>query len=420
MTALVLSRRLSVRADLSTVRPAIVYAALFGALGAYFPYASVLLASRGLELGAIGLLLALHGVVSLVAAPAWGALADRAGDAGRPLLVSSLVAGLGAIALAMARDPLGIAAALAVLAVGTGGMVPLVDTRAVELAGASRERFARARAWGSAAFIAASVATGLLISARSPNVLFVLYIPLILATGLASWRLLATGARVGVRTHTRLPQRPGAGFVRLLRRPGLLGVLVGSTIVWTAVGAVMAFISIRIADGGTDLGVVGLTWAFGAAVEIPIMLLFPILARRVGAEPLLVLGVFAFAIRAVGWAIADDPVVYVLVAPFGGIGFALFYIGIVTVIARSVPAEAQATAQGLFTGMTFSLGAVVGSAIGGVAAPIVTLPGLFLASAAATVVGAVVLARAVSDVRPPAPVVAPAPVVTSAVIAPDR
>ena len=64
----------------SVVRPAIVYALLFGAVGAYIPYLSVYLSSKGLDLGTIGALIALQATVSLVAAPSWGALADRRGD----------------------------------------------------------------------------------------------------------------------------------------------------------------------------------------------------------------------------------------------------------------------------------------------------------------------------------------------------
>jgi PPP family 3-phenylpropionic acid transporter len=177
-------------------------------------------------------------------------------------------------------------------------------------------------------------------------------------------------------------------------------LLVGTTLVWTAVGALLTFISIHITNLGGDLGTVGLTWAVGAAVEIPIMLLFPLLARRVGAERLLLLGAVAFALRAAGWALADDPFVAVLVAPLGGVGFALFYVGLVTLVAAAVPAEAQATAQGIFSAMSYSLGAVVGSALGGAVAPLIGLPGLFALSALATLGGAAVLGRAVSIVRP--------------------
>ena len=73
----------------------------------------------------------------------------------------------------------------------------------------SRERFARGRAWGSASFIVAALVTGVALSGRGPDALFVLYIPLLLVTGLAAWRLLAPDRGVGHRAAraVRLPVR---------------------------------------------------------------------------------------------------------------------------------------------------------------------------------------------------------------------
>jgi len=199
VSSLVSARRAIAPADLAMVAPAVVYVALFAAVGAWYPYQSVLLASRGLDFAEIGLLLALNAVVGLVAAPIWGAIADRAGIINVPLLVTSIVAAAGAAWLAFANDVASTAAALSVMAVGTAGLIPLTDTRTVELAGTSRERFARARAFGSAAFVGGAVLTGVLLSGRSPDALFVLFVPLLLVTGLAGWRLLAPRAGVAGR-----------------------------------------------------------------------------------------------------------------------------------------------------------------------------------------------------------------------------
>jgi PPP family 3-phenylpropionic acid transporter len=379
------------------VAPAVVYVALFAAVGAWYPYQSVLLASRGLDFAEIGLLLALNAVVGLVAAPIWGAIADRAGIINVPLLVASIVAAAGAAWLAFANDIASAAAALSVMAVGTAGLIPLTDTRTVELAGTSRERFARARAFGSAAFVGGAVLTGVLLSGRSPDALFVLFVPLLLVTGLAGWRLLAPRAGVAGRPDRRArPRFSVGGFLRLLRRPGLLALLVGTTVVWTAVASVMTFIGIRVADLGGDLAIVGLISSGSAIVEVPIMLAFPALARRFGVARLVVVGAAAFGLRAALWGLAPSPIVALLVSPLGGVAFAFFYVGIVTFVAGAIPAEAQATAQGVYSGMTFSLGSVVGAVLAGALAPILGLPGLFLAAAAATFVGTVVVARGVA------------------------
>jgi MFS transporter, PPP family, 3-phenylpropionic acid transporter len=409
VTMLVPARRLATSADAAMVAPAIVYFAIFVGVGAWYPYQSVFLASRGLDLASIGLLLALGAVVSLVAAPVWGAIADRAGIIHGPLLLTSLVAASGAAWLAVAPDPLTIAAALALLSVGTAGIIPLADTRTIELAGESRERFARARAFGSAAFIVGAIVTGVLVTGRSPDALFVLFAPMMLVTGIAAWRLLAPRPGDAARASRRSrPRFSVAGFLRLLGRSGMLALLVGTTLIWTSVGAVMTFIGIHVTDMGGELAIVGLISATGAVIEVPIMLAFPVLARRFGAERLLVVGAVAFALRAALWSVAPSPIAALLISPLGGVGFAFFYVGMVTFVSRSVPAEAQATAQGVYSGMTFSLGTVIGSAVAGVAAPVLGLPGLFAAAAVGTLLGALVVGRAIAVSRQPT--VVPRPV----------
>src|SRR4029079_1123854 len=54
VSSLVSARRFLAAADLPMVAPAIVYVALFAGVGAWYPYQSVLLASRGLDFGEIG------------------------------------------------------------------------------------------------------------------------------------------------------------------------------------------------------------------------------------------------------------------------------------------------------------------------------------------------------------------------------
>src|SRR5258706_7880078 len=100
----------------AVVRPAVVYALLFGAQGAYLPYIPIYLASTGLDLGTVGALIALFAAVSLIAAPSWGALADGIGDFRGPVLVAGLLSGAAVALLGVAVGPLALALATALLA----------------------------------------------------------------------------------------------------------------------------------------------------------------------------------------------------------------------------------------------------------------------------------------------------------------
>ncbi len=371
----------------SIVRPAIVFFFLFGSLAAYFPYIPIFYQSIGLSLPEIGFLVALNAGVALIAAPAWGAVVDRVRDVRGPLAVAGLWSAAAATWLAVTREPILVAIAVAALAAGTAGLGPMLDSRTIEIVGSNRDRYGRARAFGSLAFMIVALATGVLIGRTGPLGMFLVLVPGLVLTSLVAYALLAGPEPSGASTR-RVTIGFASGLAGLVRDPTLLLFFGGSVLVWIAVSAVHTFLSIHLIDLGASSALVGLVWTPGALVEVPLMLAFPLLARRLGAERLLVLGGLAFAVRAAGWALTPDPLLFIAIAPLGGIGYALFYVGTVTYVSRAVPTSVQATAQGLFSGTAMSIGSILGSIIGGQLAAALTIPGLFMVAAVGTAVGA--------------------------------
>lgn len=371
----------------SIVRPAIVFFFLFGSLAAYFPYIPIFYQSIGLSLPEIGFLVALNAGVALIAAPAWGAVVDRVRDVRGPLAVAGLWSAAAATWLAVTREPILVAIAVAALAAGSAGLGPMLDSRTIEIVGSNRDRYGRARAFGSLAFMIVALATGVLIGRTGTLGMFLVLVPGLILTSLVAYALLA-GPEPSGASRRRVTIGFASGLAGLVRDPTLLLFFGGSVLVWIAVSAVHTFLSIHLIDLGASSALVGLVWTPGALVEVPLMLAFPLLARRLGAERLLVLGGLAFALRAAGWALTPDPLLFIAIAPLGGIGYALFYVGTVTYVSRAVPTSVQATAQGLFSGTAMSIGSILGSIIGGQLAPALTISGMFMVAAVGTAVGA--------------------------------
>jgi len=380
----------SAPAQPSIVRPAVVYFLLFGAVAAYFPYIAVYYRSIGIGLPEIGLLAALNAGVAVIAAPAWGALVDRVRDVRGPIAVAGLWSAAAATWLAVTREPILVGIAVVTLAAGSAGLGPMLDSRTIQIVGKNRDRYGRARAFGSLAFTIMALATGILIGQTGPQGLFLVYVAGLFLTGVVAYVLLGAPGR-GVPTSARIATDFASGLADLIRDPTLLLFFIGSVLVWTAVSAVHTFLSIHLVQLGASSPLVGLVWTPGALVEVPLMLAFPLLVRRIGAERLLVLGGLAYGVRAGLWALTSDPLLFVAIAPLGGIGFALFYVGTVTYVSRAVPPNVQATAQGLFSGTAFSIGAILGSVVGGQLAAALTIPGMFAMSAAGTAAGAAIV-----------------------------
>ena len=400
------------RATTSVFRPAIVYALLFGAQGAYLPYIPIYLASTGLDLGTVGALIALFAVVSLVAAPSWGALADGIGDVRGPVVVAGFLSGGAVLLLALAVGPLALAGATILLAATFAGVIPMIDSQTVRLVG-QRDRFGQARAPGSGAFVVVAFATGAVLGVAGPGGMFLVYGPLVILTGLGAWALLrlppstmSPATRAGRRSGSGATGRALAGLspatiLGVLQTPRLGVFFVAAVVVWTSHAALQGFISIRVQELGGDAAAIAATWSLGAVIEVFLMAGFPALARRFGAERLIVVGAFSFAIRALIVAIVDQPVAIVLASAFGGVGFSFFYVGTVTWVAGSVGRGVQATAQGIFTGTSNSIGAIGGSVVGGAIGAVFGLRALFAIAAVGYAAGAVLTWVAIAR-RPPA------------------
>ena len=382
-------------------RPAVVYLTFFGSLGAFFPYVAVYYRSIGLPIEVVGLLTALQAAVSLAAAPAWGAVVDQLGSVRGPLAVAGLATAGAAALLGLARDPVLISIAVIGLAAAGSGIIPMLDSRTVDLLGADRDRYGRARAWGSVGFIVMALAVGGLIDRLGPPGLFLVYVPGLVLVSLVGWALLGGPMRAG----RRVLRVTSAEVIGLLRLRRLALFLVGSILLWTAVAAVTTFLSIHLIALGAPGEVVGLVWGLGALVEVPLMFSFDRIIRRVRAEWLIVFAVLAFAVRAAGLAFAPSVPVLLLVAPLGGVGFAFFFVGTVTYVARVAPTRLQATAQGIYSGTAFSIGTILGSTIGGQVGAAFGLRALFGICAVAAVAAALVIAAAL---RGPGRAAAPA------------
>jgi len=160
---------------------------------------------------------------------------------------------------------------------------------------------------------------GVLIERFGDRSMFVAYVPLLVGTAVVTMTIARRGE---IRSVTVV--RDARAF---LAAPRVAIFLTGSFLVWTSLNGTNSFYSIQVVALGGGTTLVGLAWAIGALVEVPIMFSFPRLAARFGTERLLVLGAIAIVLRAALAALARDPVMLVAIAPIEGLAFACTYVG---------------------------------------------------------------------------------------------
>lgn len=369
------------------LRILLAYLIFYASLGAVFPFLPVFYRDLGLALDQIGLLLAVQAAIQLVFGPVWGGISDQFPRSRATLPLAAAVTTVGAIALYLSLGFTAVLVASLVLYAGLAGVSPMLDARTLETLGpAARHRYGQVRAFGSLAFVVGTLVVGVMLDAYGPRSLFWVYIPLVALTIVVT----ATIPRRGFTRSVSL--RRGAG--EIFSVPGVPLFLAGFVVLWAALAGANAFYSIQLVGMGGSGSLVGLAWAIGAMIEVPIMYSFPRLAGRFGAERLLVIGSLAFALRAGLAAFATDPVMLVAIAPLEGIGFAATFVGGVTVLAARAPAGTGGTAQGLLTGSA-GLATILGSTAGGAVAVAIGIPALFAICAIVSLVGSAIIALAI-------------------------
>jgi len=372
-------------------RASIAYVIVFVAVAAWAPYLSAYYQGLGISLSDIGLLLAMTSAVSLVSAPIWGAAHDRYPKSLLLLPLAAIVAALGAVGLAtVGASPLLIPSAAA-FAVGAAGLSPMMDVRVLEIARADRTRYARVRVWGSISFIVCAPLIGVLADAYGLRAIFLAMIPALLIGGLAATTL--PGRSMSVRAPS-LMRAPGT----VLRHRPIALFLLGALVGWTALSAQSSFFTIYLRSLGAPNDLVGWAWSVGAITEVPAMFFFPLLARRFGVERLIVAGALVLVVRQVANVVFTDPALLIGFSLFQGVGYSLMLIGGVTFVSRQAPQGTAATAQGIFTGVAWSLSSILGSGLGGQVAGFLTIRGLFAVSACVSLAAVVLIALAVLPV----------------------
>jgi PPP family 3-phenylpropionic acid transporter len=224
------------------------YAALFLVLGVQLPFLPVWLTAKGLEAGAIGIVLAIPAVIRIVAIPVATRMADRRDAVRGVIILASAAAVAGFAALAFAQ---GAAAIMLVYALASAAYAPvmmLADTYALRGLAQRGRAYGPVRVWGSAAFIAASFGAGALLDRMAPvHLIWLMVGAMAIATGAALVLL-------------PLNNEPAAGApargsaTGLLRNPAFLVAIAAASLVQASHALYYGFSTIDWQAAGYDGG----------------------------------------------------------------------------------------------------------------------------------------------------------------------
>ena len=280
----------------TAMRQSLFYALLFAGVGASLPFIPLWLSRHGMTPSQISIILAIPLLGRAVTGPMTGIWADRFARYRSPMLILALTGALayGLMLPGSAYGPYAFAAFLALYFVGytcINNISPLLDTMTLQLARAQRFSQASARAWGSAAFVAANVTLGIILQSASTQIVVIWIVCAALGLAFVGRRLLLP--------HPRQERPPAAaksksgGLGPLLRSHGFVVLLIATGCLQAAHGFYYAFSTIIWKDRGFSSSTCGFLWAAAVAGEVLFLAFGGKLRHQLGPWRLLIVaGIF--------------------------------------------------------------------------------------------------------------------------------
>lgn len=332
-------------------------------MGLFMPYWPLWLQGRGLDAAQIGILVAVTQVMKILTPPL---IAERAQAYNRNRTALILAGGLSALAFAGFGVAHGFAA-LVLITIASHivypAYLPLTEQFAVRATRRGQARYGPVRAFGSAAFIAASLLGGVAVDAWGTEAFFWLMAGAACLLPLAGVFLPPDGTPATPRAVRQLSLAP---MLSLLRRANIRRLFVVAALLQSSHGVYYALGSVHWQKLGLSGAMIGILWGIGVAAEIIYLVwaggqLRPMNTWRVFA----VVG----ALGALRWLVtAYTGNVYVLVAVqcLHAATYAATHLAVVSYLAHYVAEDKGSSAQALYSALPMGLGmAITVGAAGG-------------------------------------------------------
>ncbi len=321
------------------------------------PFISLYFARLGLTGVQIGTLAAFPVLINISTSLFWSGVADVLHWHRRILRIALFLSPVAIFFLSRVSSMALLIPIVIVYALFSSPIVPLLDSYALETATENRRTYGDLRLWGSVGWAISTVLIGWLIERSGIRWLFYGYISFMGFTLFAS--LFQPKRRKMLKTSIWI------GLKELLGHKSFLLFLFSIFLLTITSSGVLTFFSIYMDSIGTKEGLIGLGWALSAISEIPVMILSGKVINKIGSKGLLVIAFILFAVRWMLFSFIHAPFLALVVQLLHGPSFASFLVGSVTYIHERTPEGLNTTALSIFNIVTYGLGTMVGSLLGG-------------------------------------------------------
>lgn len=320
-------------------RLAAFYAAFFFVVGIQMPFFPLWLEAKGLDAGMIGLVLAVPAFVRVAALPIATRAADRRDALRGGIVLASGGAALGYGAVGLSDGAVSILVTYALASLALMPILPLADAYALKGLAAGGRSYGPVRLWGSAAFVAGSLAAGFMLD-RVAAIDLIWFI--VAASGASAVVAVAlTPISAGA-----LPREAPPSAARLLRDPAFLAVAAAASLTQASHAVYYGFSALHWRGHGYDGGTVGILWAIGVVAEIVLFAVSGRLPASIGPTVLLLAGAAGGCLRWLAMAFDPPAAALPILQCMHALSFGATHLGAIAFMGRAAPPGLAATAQG--------------------------------------------------------------------------
>ncbi len=336
------------------LRHGLFYALIYFGTGVSTPYAPVWFASEGLSASQIGVILAAPMIGRALAGPLAAIWADGFVLRRTPIFIFALI-GLCAYLCLLALHGFWLWLTLWFIAnTAINAVSPLADVLTLRHARIDGFAYATSRGIGSAAYIVANIAGGVVLAQTLPAAA-VIWSATAAGLGALGALVLLPDDPVHAGGDGRASIGRGRATLDLLSDPRMVLLIASASLVQGSHAFFYGFSAIVLTSQGVSAGLVGVLWGVSVAAEVAYMWLGEPLRRRIGPERLIVLSAAAAVLR---WTcLAFSPPLWVLfpLQCLHALTFAATFLASLELVERLSPPTHASAAQTLAASVSFGL-----------------------------------------------------------------
>lgn len=347
----------------------LLYAATYMTIAIYSTFTPIYLDHIGFNKSAIGVLLAIGTLVSILAQPVWGIASDRAASKNTILKILMLGSAMIIILFPLSKSFIYLAVIISVFTLFQSSINPVSDSITLEYLENGRWKFGPIRLAGTLGFALMSVLAGFLVR-QNIEVIFILYFFITIIAFFTVFQL------------PRIPGHQSTGnrvpLWRIFKSRELVILLAFHFIIQVTFGFYYSFFSIYYMQLGADSSLLGLSMFVSSTSEIPFLLFADKIINKLGIRLTLIASALIISIRWILIYFVTDIHAILLVNATHGLSFIVFAFCMATFISKNVPKELRSSGQTMNALLCIGLARMVGSVIGGVVSDITGIKQVFL------------------------------------------